>query len=149
MKRISTLVLPAICLALQSCSDNNEIAVNQVSMNWQYDVPGTKFWEGLPVGTGRFGAMIPGAIADEVIAFNDETLWTGGPYNPNNPEGPKALAKIREYAFANNWEAATGEAWKLGTAPRDVESYRPKEGRPSNLMHPSNPIGVQFYQAMA
>jgi hypothetical protein len=28
----------------------------------------------LPIGTGRFAAMIPGAPGHEVIAFNDETL---------------------------------------------------------------------------
>jgi alpha-L-fucosidase 2 len=71
--------------------------------------------------------MIPGSVDHEVIPFNDETLWTGGPYNPNNPEGPKVLAKIREYAFARDWVGATKEAWKLS----------------------GNPQSVQFYQAMA
>jgi hypothetical protein len=38
--------------------------------------------------------MIPGALGREETAFNDEALWTGGPYNPNNPEGP-----VKEYAI--------------------------------------------------
>jgi alpha-L-fucosidase 2 len=94
-------------------------------MNWWYDTPATKYWESLPIGTGRFGAMIPGAIDSEVIAFNDETLWTGGPYNPNNPQGPEILKKIREAAFARNWVEADREAWKLSSIPQSVQYYQP------------------------
>jgi alpha-L-fucosidase 2 len=93
-------------------------------MKWWYDVPATKFWESLPIGTGRFGAMIPGSIDHEVIPFNDETLWTGGPYNPNNPDGPEILKKIREYAFARDWVKATEESWKLASDPMAVQNYQ-------------------------
>jgi hypothetical protein len=96
MKKIFVLLVIA---GFISCNDRSEIRVNQVPMKWQYDVPATKYWEGLPVGTGRFAAMIPGAIDHEVIAFNDETLWTGGPYNPVREGGPEALGKLREYAL--------------------------------------------------
>ncbi|MDR0844529.1 MAG: glycoside hydrolase family 95 protein, partial [Tannerella sp.] len=93
-------------------------------MKWRYDVPATKFWESLPIGTGRFGAMIPGSIDHEIIPFNDETLWTGGPYNPNNTEGPEILKKIREYAFARDWAKATEESWKLASDPMAVQNYQ-------------------------
>jgi alpha-L-fucosidase 2 len=93
-------------------------------MKWWYDVPATKFWESLPIGTGRFGAMVPGSIDQEVIPFNDETLWTGGPYNPNNPKGPEVLKKIREYAFARDWMKADEEAWKLSSDPMAVQNYQ-------------------------
>ncbi|MDR0725588.1 MAG: glycoside hydrolase N-terminal domain-containing protein, partial [Prevotellaceae bacterium] len=101
------------------------VTVNQVRMNWHYDVPATKYWESLPIGTGRFGAMIPGSIDHEVIAFNDETLWTGGPYNPNNQDGPEILKKIREAAFARNWVETEKEAWKLASVPQSVQYYQP------------------------
>ncbi|MDR3229609.1 MAG: glycoside hydrolase family 95 protein, partial [Puniceicoccales bacterium] len=103
------------------------IAANQLPMLWEYDTPASKYWEGTPIGTGRFAAMIPGGVASEVIPFNDETLWTGGPYNPNNPEGPKVLAKVREAALAKKWKEADDLAWGLS----------------------SKPVHVQFYQAMA
>lgn len=122
-------LVPALCLlalaAFASCSGNSEIAVNQVPMRWWYDVPAAKYWESLPIGTGRFGAMIPGSVGHEVIAFNDETLWTGGPYNPNNPQGPEILKKIRKAAFAHDWVAAHKEAWKLGSIPQSVQYYQP------------------------
>jgi alpha-L-fucosidase 2 len=93
-------------------------------MQWRYDVPAMKYWEGLPVGTGRFAAMIPGAVGHEVIAFNDETLWTGGPYNPNNSEGPEVLKRIREYAFARDYVNATKESWNLSSTPAHVQFYQ-------------------------
>ena len=58
-------------------------------MCWWYDKPATKYWEGLPIATGRFAAMIGGKIGQEDIVFNDETLWSGGPYDPNNLNGPR------------------------------------------------------------
>jgi alpha-L-fucosidase 2 len=126
MKTNSFTLLSAIaCMLISSCSGEKEITVNQARMNWWYDVPATKYWEGMPVGTGRFGAMIPGSVEQEVIAFNDETLWTGGPYNPNNPQGPEILKKIREHAFAHNWVEADREAWKLASIPQSVQYYQP------------------------
>jgi alpha-L-fucosidase 2 len=126
MKKILLNVL-GLCIGfvLSSCDGDRDVKVNQVRMNWWYDVPATKYWESLPIGTGRFGAMIPGAVEQEVIAFNDETLWTGGPYNPNNPDGPEILKRIREAAFAHNWVEADKEAWKLASIPESVQYYQP------------------------
>ncbi|MDR0537357.1 MAG: glycoside hydrolase family 95 protein [Tannerellaceae bacterium] len=114
-----------VCLALCACStDETKVAVNQLPMTWRYDVPAAKFWEALPIGTGRFGAMVPGAIGHESLAFNDETLWTGGPYNSNNPNGPEVLKKVREYAFAHKWDEATNEAKNLIGYPPHVQFYQ-------------------------
>ncbi|MDR1454268.1 MAG: hypothetical protein LBJ01_01330, partial [Tannerella sp.] len=62
MKSICYLSVLFLSAGLSACSNASEIEVDQVPMVWQYDVPGTKYWEGLPVGTGRFAAMIPGAL---------------------------------------------------------------------------------------
>ena len=48
-------------------------------MVWWYKEPAAKYWEGLPIGTGRFAAMIHGTPAHELLTFNDETLWSGSP----------------------------------------------------------------------
>ncbi|MDR3093275.1 MAG: glycoside hydrolase N-terminal domain-containing protein [Bacteroidales bacterium] len=124
MKNISILTAIAVLFTFHSCKNEEQIDVNQVPMSWKYDQPATKYWESLPIGTGRFGAMVPGSVDHEVIPFNDETLWTGGPYNPNNPEGPKILEKIRERAFARDWVGATKEAWQLASIPQSVQYYQ-------------------------
>jgi alpha-L-fucosidase 2 len=94
-------------------------------MCWWYEKPATKYWEGLPIGTGRFAAMVLGKAEHEQIPFNDETLWSGGPYNPNNPQGPSVLANIRKYALEKDYVKATAEAYKLGSIPTSVQHYQP------------------------
>lgn len=120
---LMTLFLLPVLVA--AADDGAAIVVPQVPMEWRYDKPGAKFWEGLPIGTGRFAAMVRGAIDHEVIPFNDETLWTGGPYNPNNPDGPNILAQVRKHAFAHDWQRAGDEARKLNSDPQAVQAYQP------------------------
>jgi alpha-L-fucosidase 2 len=148
MKTLFIAALSTLTFSLtgMGCSSGRaEIDVKQLPMEWWYDTPAAKYWEGLPIGTGRFGAMIPGSIDHEVIAFNDETLWTGGPYNPNNPEGPRVLAKVREHAFARNWQEAHREAYKLGGDPQAVQRYQPM-GRLNFEMRGHDPATASDYR---
>ncbi len=62
-----------------------------------YRQPATVWTEALPVGNGRLGAMVFGGTASERIQLNEDTLWSGGPYDPRNPQaGPQAVAQIRD-----------------------------------------------------
>jgi alpha-L-fucosidase 2 len=106
-------------------TDKQEITVGQIPMVWQYDVPATKYWEGLPIGNGRFCAIVSGSTDNEVMPFNDETLWTGGPYNPAQKDGPETIKKIREYAFRRDWKAADDEAKKFFGDPSHLQYYQP------------------------
>ena len=56
----------------------------------------------LPVGNGRLGAMIFGGRAEEHIQLNEETLWTGGPYDPVAKGASAALPEIRRLLFAGD-----------------------------------------------
>ena len=55
-----------------------------------YKQPATKWAEALPIGNGRLGALVFGKIADEQIILNEDTIWTGSPYEPSNPKGAAA-----------------------------------------------------------
>jgi len=124
--RIKIIVLVCFSLVVQSLySQNKNEGIIQDEMSWWYNKPATKYWEGLPVGTGRFAGMILGKTSDEVIPFNDETLWTGGPYNPNNPDGPEIVKNIRKYVLEKDWVAADKEAEKLSSRPMSVQYYQP------------------------
>src|SRR5690606_38254641 len=35
--------------------------------------------EGLPIGNGAMGAVVQGGVQQDVLQFNEKTLWTGGP----------------------------------------------------------------------
>ncbi|MBB6734712.1 glycosyl hydrolase family 95 catalytic domain-containing protein [Cohnella zeiphila] len=91
---------------------------------WWYKTPPTKFWEGLPLGTGRFAAMVYGNPFQEKITFNDETLWTGSPYNPNNAQGPEILKKVRELIMEKDYTQADKEIMKLGSRPMYTQCYQ-------------------------
>jgi alpha-L-fucosidase 2 len=69
-----------------------------------------KLWvEALAIGNGRLGAMVFGGIERERIQLNEDTLWGGGPYNPNNSEALAALPEVRRLIF----EGKYAEAHKL------------------------------------
>jgi len=65
-----------------------------------YRQPARQWVEALAVGNGRLGAMVFGGLAQESIQLNEDTLWTGGPYDPANPDALEALPKVRELIFA-------------------------------------------------
>lgn len=59
-------------------------------------------WEScLPVGNGRLGAMLSGAVLEEFIQFNDDTYWSGGPYSTVVPGGYQVLPEIQRLVFEN------------------------------------------------
>ncbi|WP_414661337.1 glycoside hydrolase family 95 protein [Horticoccus sp. 23ND18S-11] len=99
------------------------------AMAWWYRTPATKFWEGVPIGTGRFGAMIYGRVRDEVIPFNDETLWTGQPYNPSNPKGLASLPGIRRLLGEEHFAEAATLAENLLSHPVPVVQTYQAMGR--------------------
>jgi len=96
------------------------------AMSWWYRTPATKFWEGLPLGNGRFAAMVYGRVRDEIIPFNDQTLWTGQPNDPVNPKGLASLPEIRRLTFAGDFAQATKLATNLLSYPLPfVQTYQP------------------------
>jgi alpha-L-fucosidase 2 len=122
MKKFVTLLFLYSCIgAVQAQQKNHKFK----EMCWWYDQPATKYWESLPIATGRFAAMIGGKIAQEDIVFNDETLWSGGPYDPNNLNGPKILANVRKLILAKNYVQANEEAMNLNSTPTNVQNYQP------------------------
>lgn len=64
-----------------------------------YNQP-AKIWEdALPVGNGRLGAMVYGKYGEEIIQFNEETYWSGGPYSTVVKDGYKKLPEIQKHIF--------------------------------------------------
>jgi alpha-L-fucosidase 2 len=70
------------------------------------DQPAQKWTEAFPVGNGRLGAMVFGKTDEERIQFNEETLWSGGPYNQTRPGGAAHLQEIRQAIFDGRFPEA-------------------------------------------
>src|SRR5690606_30300921 len=62
--------------------------------------------EALPVGNGRVGGMVFGGVGVERVALNDDTLWSGGPGDWNNPDAREALPEIRRLVAAGRFAEA-------------------------------------------
>lgn len=60
-----------------------------------YDKPASQWIQALPLGNGRLGAMVYGGVAEERIGLNEDSLWSGGPYNPAVKVDPKTLEEVR------------------------------------------------------
>jgi alpha-L-fucosidase 2 len=71
-----------------------------------YRRPARQWVEALPVGNGRLGAMIFGGIVNERLQLNEDTLYGGGPYDPNNPESLAALPEVRRLVFEGRYSDA-------------------------------------------
>jgi alpha-L-fucosidase 2 len=72
-----------------------------------YDKPATQWVEALPIGNGRLGAMVFGGAASERLQLNEDTLYAGGPYDPNNREALQSLPAARQLIFAGKFKAAS------------------------------------------
>ena len=71
-----------------------------------YRQPAVVWTEALPVGNGRLGAMVFGGTASERLQLNEDTLWTGGPYDPVNPAAHAALPEVRRLIDAGKFAEA-------------------------------------------
>lgn len=48
-------------------------------MKLYYEQPAKNWHESLPLGNGRLGAMVYGGTKKEILALNEDTLWSGYP----------------------------------------------------------------------
>ncbi len=74
-------------------------------MLW-FKKPASAWTEALPMGNGRLGGMVWGGVREERVDLNDDTLWSGEPYDNVNPRGLKALPRIRELLVQGDDQAA-------------------------------------------
>ena len=72
-----------------------------------YDKPASQWVEALPIGNGRLGAMIFGGTASERLQLNEDTLYAGGPYDPNNRDALRFLPEARQLIFAGKYKQAS------------------------------------------
>ncbi|WP_172276729.1 glycosyl hydrolase family 95 catalytic domain-containing protein [Xylanibacter muris] len=67
-----------------------------------YGVPAAHWLEALPVGNSHLGAMVYGGTDVEEIQLNEETFWSGSPYNNNSIDAKEHLQEVRNLIFEGN-----------------------------------------------
>ena len=73
-----------------------------------YTQPATCWLEALPLGNSRMGAMVYGGTDVEEIQLNEETFWSGGPYQNNSTTSLAHLDEVRTLILDGKEKAAEG-----------------------------------------
>ena len=87
-KALFTLLLCCIAVA----------AAAQPHTLW-YEQPAAHWLEALPIGNSHMGAMVYGGTDVEQIQLNEETFWSGSPYENNSPEARTYLQEVRRLIY--------------------------------------------------
>lgn len=114
--------LPLLSLMLLGSAPGPARAADPPLRLW-YEKPAAAWVEALPVGNGRLGAMVFGDPRHERLALNEDTLWSGGPGEWNNPDAKAWLPRVREALFARRY-AEANELVKNMQGPYN-QSYLP------------------------
>ncbi|MBB6635719.1 glycoside hydrolase family 95 protein [Cohnella thailandensis] len=89
-----------------------------------FEEPANDWNSALPVGNGRLGGMVFGTVEEELIQFNEDTVWYGGPRNRVNPDALAHLPEVRRLVFEGKLKEAhrLAEA-ALSATPRSERHY--------------------------
>jgi alpha-L-fucosidase 2 len=77
-----------------------------------YEQPAATWPDALPVGNGRLGAMVFGAVAKERIQLNEETVWMGEVRDRNNPQADRT-PEVRKLLLAGKVHEAEALAQQV------------------------------------
>lgn len=103
---IRNLILATLFISLLTtgCRRYRQLETHDLTV-W-FSEPAEKWVEAIPVGNGRLGAMVFGGVHSEHIQLNEESVWTGGPYDRSNPEALEYLPQVRQLLFEGRYAEA-------------------------------------------
>ncbi len=87
---------------------------------------GGMYDQGMPIGNGRLGAMVPGQVGLDNIVVNQDSLWTTPFIDRSNPDAKKNLEKIRQLLREGKAEEADMLCYRAMTSvPKYMGAYVP------------------------
>lgn len=91
-----------------------------------YENPATIFEEALPVGAGRFGAMVFGDPHNELLKLNEDSVWSGGKRSRRNPNALEGFHAVRKMLLEGKIADAEKVAFeKMQGCPPNSRHYMP------------------------
>ena len=88
-----------------------------------YNRPSEAWTDALPLGNGRLGAMVYGIPQSDTIQLNEDTFWSGSPYQNINPKAKKSLRKIQQLIEDENYIDAQKLALTDIIGDREITSH--------------------------
>lgn len=113
MKRFLSFLL--LTFSLCAGAENN-------SLLW-YSRPASYWEEALPIGNGRLGAMVSAAVECDTLFLNEDTFWSGSPYNNCNTNALGVLDSIRQALWQKDYERAQRLGMKNIVADRNKTGH--------------------------
>ncbi len=89
-----------------------------------YDEPAQQWTEALPIGNGRLGAMLFGAVENERLQLNEDTVWAGAPVERDRVGAYKYLPEARRLIFEGKYAEAQDIMQREFMGPRLIRSYQ-------------------------
>ncbi|MEZ8221860.1 alpha-L-fucosidase 2 [Candidatus Fervidibacteria bacterium JGI MDM2 JNZ-1-D12] len=92
-----------------------------------YRQPARNWNEALPLGNGRLGAMVFGGVEKERLQLNEDTMWSGYPYDPTNQDAFQYLDKVRQLVFEGKYQEAEriADRFMMGIVRAGDKVYAP------------------------
>ncbi len=82
------------------------MACDKASSILYYKTPAENFNESLPIGAGRFGASVYTKPESDKLTLNEDSIWSGGYRNRDNPSALEKLEKLRSLLLSHEFEQA-------------------------------------------
>jgi len=115
-------ILTFLVLTLSSCSEIPQ----EFSEKLWYNAPAEDWFEALPLGNGRLGAMVFGGVGEEQLQLNEESLWAGCPEDPFPDNIREHFARFQQLHLEGKYNEALGYGLKnLAVRPTSIRSYEP------------------------
>jgi alpha-L-fucosidase 2 len=91
-----------------------------------YTTPASTWNSAIPIGNGRFGAMVKGTTNVDRLWMNEDSVWYGGAQHRVNPDCRAHLAEVRRLINDGEIENAEKLVEKTFTAmPQGMRHYEP------------------------
>lgn len=113
---IKNIIMSVALMATATASADNNLTL------W-YNRPATYWEEALPIGNGRLGAMVSAAVQVDTLQLNEDTFWSGSPYNNYNPKALNVLDTIRQALWQKDYEKAQRLGMSNIVADRTVTGH--------------------------
>jgi alpha-L-fucosidase 2 len=110
-------------LALAAAPDiKGDFSAPANALTLWYPRPAREWLESIPFGNGRLGGTVYGGVDHERIQLNEDTIWTGAPYDPANPAAPQAIKAARALVLEGKEKEAEEVIAKsaMGLPPHQV-----------------------------
>ena len=89
-------------MLLMSCSEANSPKLQGDMVLW-YDQPAEKWLDASPIGNGLIAGMVFGKTAQERIALNESSFWSGVPHDYDDPNAGSHFEYIKSQIFAGKY----------------------------------------------